>query len=271
MNKLVVRIAGLTDQGLVRNNNEDALWIDADAGLLIVADGMGGHPSGEKASAIAVRTIPESLAKSEWDSAAVSAVADEAEGVSETTRRLAAAMAHANRMIFDQGQKSATDQGMGTTCTAVLIRNDWLSLAHVGDTRCYLVRRGEIRQLSHDHSVAMEQVRQGVLSVEEARHIPQNFLTRALGTENDVQIDMDECRVQAGDVVIVCSDGLDKEVSTDQIQEVTTNSSDPESLARHLLEMAIEGGGSDNVTIAVAMITSPGFLGSVLSRFTPRS
>lgn len=254
----------MTDQGLVRTRNEDALWVDPNTGLLIVADGMGGHPSGEKASAIAVRSIPRNLAGG-------GDVQTRDPRFSQATNRLASAVGFANRAIFDEAEKSAADRGMGTTCTAAWIRDGHLSLAHVGDTRCYLVRKREISQLTRDHSLAMEEVRQGRLTAEEARHVPQNYLTRALGTERVVEVDMDECNLLAGDIVIVCSDGLDKGVSPDEIRRAALAESEPEAVARRLVELAIDAGGTDNVTVAVAMISSPGLLESVWRKFTPRA
>ncbi len=264
MSKFIVRIAGRTDQGLIRTRNEDALWVDPNTGLLIVADGMGGHPSGEKASAIAVRSIPKNLAGEGGEQ-----IRDPR--FSHATNRLAAAVAVANRAIFDEGERSVADRGMGTTCTAAWVRDGRLSLAHVGDTRCYLVRKREISQLTEDHSLAMEEVRQGRLTAEEARHVPQNYLTRALGTERVVEVDMDECDLFPGDTVIVCSDGLDKGVSPDEIRRAALAESEPDAVARRLVELAIEAGGTDNVTVAVAMISSTGLIDSVWRKFTPRS
>jgi protein phosphatase len=263
MSKFIVRIAGLTDQGLVRAKNEDAIWVDPNTDLLIVADGMGGHPSGEKASTIAVRSIPKHLASGADDPT-------RDPRFSHATNLLAAAVLSANRAIFDEGEKSPADRGMGTTCTAAWIRDGHLSLAHVGDTRCYLVRKREISQLTQDHSLAMEEIRQGRLTAEEARHVPQNYLTRALGTERTVDVDMDECDLFAGDTLILCSDGLDKGVSADEIRGAALGESEPETLARRLIELAIEAGGTDNVTVAVAMISSPGLLESVWKRLGPR-
>jgi protein phosphatase len=174
MSKLDVRIAGLTDHGLFREKNEDAVWVDPGAGLVIVANGMGGHASGEKASAIAIRCIPETLSGPDGTDS------NRDPRFSAATNRLAHAVRQANRAIFEEGQSSPPDRGMGTTCTAVLINADRMSLAHVGDSRCYLVRRGELTQLTEDHSLAMEQVRQGLITPEEAQHAAQNYLASGL-------------------------------------------------------------------------------------------
>jgi protein phosphatase len=265
MSKLDVRIAGLTDHGLFREKNEDAVWVDPGAGLVIVANGMGGHASGEKASAIAIRCIPETLSGPDGTDS------NRDPRFSAATNRLAHAVRQANRAIFEEGQSSPPDRGMGTTCTAVLINADRMSLAHVGDSRCYLVRRGELTQLTEDHSLAMEQVRQGLITLEEAQHAAQNYLTRALGTEREVQVDMDECDLFPGDIVILCSDGLDKEVRPSEIRDAALATSIPDSLARRLIDMALAHGGSDNITVAVASVSRPGFMDSVRRRLTPRS
>ena len=152
-------------------------------------------------------------------------------------------MKMANQTIYEASRRYEQDSGMGTTCTAVLIKDDRLSLAHVGDSRCYLIRRGEIEQLTEDHSLAMEQVRIGLLSREEAAHTNQNILTRSLGTEAQVKIDLDEHPLFPGDVLVLCSDGLDKELSTSEILQTVLENSDPPQLAQRLIEKANSAGG----------------------------
>ena len=148
---------------------------------------------------------------------------------------------------------------MGTTCTAILIKDDRLSLAHVGDTRLYLIRRGELEQLTQDHSLAMEQVRVGLISKEEAAHTNQNILTRSLGTEAQVKIDLDEHPLFPGDVLVLCSDGLDKELNSTQILQTVMETPDPKQLAKRLIEKANAAGGRDNITVAAARIDKAGF------------
>ena len=132
---------------------------------------------------------------------------------------------------------------MGTTCTAIQINEDRLSLAHVGDSRCYLIRRGEIEQLTEDHSLATE----------------QNILTRSLGTEAQVKVDLDEHPLFPGDVLVLCSDGLDKELSSSEILQTVLENSDPPQLAQRLIEKANSAGGRDNITVAVARVDKVGF------------
>src|SRR5262249_49085135 len=128
--------------------------------------------------------------------------------LSTETNRLGFCLKMANHMIFEAAKRYPQDNGMGPTCTAALITGDRLSVAHVGDTRCYLIRRGELEQLTQDHSLAMEQVRHGLISKEQAAHINQNVLTRSLGTEPEVKIDLEEHPIFPGDVLLLCSDGL---------------------------------------------------------------
>ena len=179
--KLSLKVAGLTDQGRTRSNNEDAIWVDPKLGLLIVADGMGGHQGGEVASGMAIQTIPsnfEQLAKA----GTAGEIVDQR--FSEATNRLGFCMKMANQLIFEAAKRYPKDHGMGTTCTAALISDGQLSLAHVGDSRCYLIRNGQLEQLTQDHSLVMEQVRHGLLSKDDERvQAGQNILTRSLGTE----------------------------------------------------------------------------------------
>src|SRR5688572_13213382 len=145
MTKLAIKVAGLTDQGQVRSNNEDAVWTDAELGLLIVADGMGGHQSGEKASGMAISSIPANF-RQLTRASQVGEITDKS--FSAETNRLAFCMKMANQMIFEAAKRYPMDSGMGTTCTAAVITGDRLSIAHVGDSRCYLIRRGQIEQLT---------------------------------------------------------------------------------------------------------------------------
>ncbi len=255
---LSIKMDGFTDQGRKRGNNEDAIWVDPEVSLLIVADGMGGHQSGEKASALAVTTIPSNfkqLAKAHN----AGEIADN--HFSEETNRLGFCVKMANQVIFEAAKHYPKDHGMGTTCTAAFIKGDRLSLAHVGDSRCYLIRHGELEQLTQDHSLVMEQVRKGLLTKEQAEKSSQNnILIRSLGTEADVKVDIDEHPLFPGDVLVLCSDGLQKELSDDQVLQTATETPEPKALAKRLIDMANESGGQDNITVAVARVDKAGFL-----------
>jgi protein phosphatase len=264
MTKLSAKIAGFTDQGKTRSNNEDAVWVDPQLNLLIVADGMGGHKAGEIASGMAISTIPQHF-KQMMQAGSAGEITDN--NFSADTNRLGYCLKMANQMIFEASKRYPQDYGMGTTCTAALISGDRVGIAHVGDSRCYLIRRGDLHLLTEDHSLVMEQVRHGLLSKDdEAVHSGQNILTRSLGTTPDVKIDLDEHPVFPGDVLLLCSDGLGKELSDDQVLHVVNETSDPEQLVRRLIDLANAAGGRDNITVAVARLEKASF-GKTLKGF----
>src|SRR4030095_10348176 len=264
MSKLALRAAGLTDQGKIRANNEDAVWVDAARGLLIVADGMGGHQAGEVASGMAISSIPgnfEQLTKT----GTTGDVPDTR--FSAQTNQLGFSLKMANQMIFETASRHPDVVGMGTTCTAALIADGRLSLAHVGDSRCYLIRNGQMEQLTQDHSLVMEQVRHGLLSKDdEAVQAGQNILTRSLGTEAEVKIDLDEHPLFPGDVLLLCSDGLGKELSDDQVLKMAKETPEPSELVKRLIDVANAAGGRDNITVAVARIDKAD-LGTLIKSF----
>jgi serine/threonine protein phosphatase PrpC len=251
--RLSIQTAGLTDPGLVRANNEDALCVDESLGLLIVADGMGGHNAGEVASGIAIKAIPDQLRQL---------------GRKGTAKAdLGLCFETANQMIFEAANSSPDDSGMGTTCTAALITGDRLSVAHVGDTRCYLFRHGQLEQLTEDHSLAMEQLKHGLISKEQAGYINQNVLTRSLGTQPEVKIDLDEHPLLPGDVLLLCSDGLGKELTDEQVTQAMMETPEPAELVRRLVDQANAAGGRDNITVAVARIRKASWADWIRSLF----
>ena len=269
MTRLTATLAGMTDQGKVRANNEDSVWVDQAKGLIVVADGMGGHRSGEKASTLAVNIIREQFDRL---SASQSAGEITAERFSAETNRLAFCVKLANQAIFEAARQNPEDRGMGTTCTAAVIQNGRLSLAHVGDSRCYLARRGAMTQLTEDHSLATHQARQGVPPPEGATAVNQNILTRALGTEAEVRIDLDEHPLFSGDRLVLCSDGLDKEVKEDDLLHTILTTDDPGELVRGLINQANAAGGQDNITVAAARLDKTGLvsaLSGILRLFSP--
>jgi protein phosphatase len=269
MSRLSIKAAGLTDQGKTRKNNEDAVWVDAQRGLLIVADGMGGHQAGEVASGMAISSIPENLDQlvKTGNSGEISD-----QSLSAETNRLGFCLKMANQMIFEAAKRYPQNIGMGTTCTAAHIAGGRLSIAHVGDSRCYVIRNGQMEQLTQDHSLVMEQVRHGLLSKDdELVQAGQNILTRSLGTEAEVKIDLDEHPLFPGDVLLLCSDGLGKELSDDQVLEVAKQTPDPKELVKRLIDLANAAGGRDNITVAVARIDKAGFGDWIKSFFKSNS
>jgi len=267
--RLTATIAGMTDQGRVRANNEDSVWLDPAKGLIVVADGMGGHRSGEKASSLAISSIRENFDRL---SVSQSAGEIEAERFSTETNRLATCVKIANQVIFEAARQDPEDRGMGTTCTAAVIGGGRLSIAHVGDSRCYLVRRGVMTRLTEDHSLATYQATQGVPTPEEAAPVNQNILLRALGTEAKVKIDVDEHPLYSGDRLVLCSDGLDKEVKEDDILRTVLATDDPEEVVRRLIDRANAAGGQDNITVAAARLDKTGVFAAfsrILRLFSP--
>lgn len=241
-----VRGAALSDVGRKRQNNEDSYVLDPERGLFAVADGMGGHNGGEVASALAVSLLQQALGS-----------APDAPFLSqpdvEQRRRLldwlAATVAGIGQKIHAQSETDGL-RGMGCTLDAVLVRGSGLFLAHVGDSRVYLLRRGTLYQLTEDHTLGQMLFTAGALTREElAAHPQRNALTRALGPMPTVQVDTAFVELSAGDVVLLCSDGLYGELSPDQMKEELGHA--PQQAARSLIDAALEHGGRDNVTAVV--------------------
>ena len=237
MSKLVVGSA--TDVGLVRANNQDQLLVCP--GLYAVADGMGGHAAGEVASLTAIRALRAAFEASDQRSA--TALADAAKA--------------ANRAIWEQARANREMFGMGTTLVAVAVveRDDGtngLALVHIGDSRVYLLRDGALRQLTVDHSLVQELVDDGQISQAQAAVHPQrHVLTRALGVEPAADVDLLDLSPNHGDRYVLCSDGLSREASDDQIAAVLRRFADPSEAARELVALARSRGGSDNITVVV--------------------
>jgi PPM family protein phosphatase len=246
---LVVRAVLRTDVGRVRSENQDFGTVttskdehDAHPGgrLLIVADGMGGHRGGATAARLATETV-----KSQYLGF----------GNDDIAAALLDALTRANTRIFTEAQTNLELRGMGTTTSALVVRGNQAWFAHVGDSRIYFVRNGEIRQLTEDHSLVASMVREGLLTTKEAENHPRrNVLQRSIGVSDEVDVDVrGPIEVQEGDVFILCSDGLHGVVKPDEINEVVTNMS-IEQAADQLVTRALERGGPDNVTVIVARV-----------------
>lgn len=247
-----LEVHGRTDVGRVRSNNEDNFLVDQDLGLMIVADGMGGHSSGEVASKMAVDVIRDSLKRfASGGPAAIIGKVNPKFG--ELTNQLASCVRLSNQFIFESARAHPKHQGMGTTVDCVLVRKDKISIGHIGDSRVYLVRGGKLQQVTHDHSLVAEQVRQGVLKQDEAEksHL-KNILTRALGVDESVEVDMYELEAQDGDVLVCCTDGLNKMVRDEDILKTVVEMKSPKMIAEHLVDLANVAGGVDNTTVVVA-------------------
>ncbi len=239
---LVWRFSAGTDVGRVRGQNEDAFGANSPPGLFIVADGMGGHAAGEVASTLAVRCASEGVAM-------IPAHAP----VRQARIGLQTAIADANEVIRTEGRSDPERAGMGTTATALLLSPDgWWLVGHVGDSRAYLVRGGEVRQITRDHTYVQELVNEGRLTVEEARvHPRSSLLTRALGTMPRVPVDLFEGEVLPGDRFVLASDGLMAMVPDQRIRELLLENTTPDELVGRLIQAANEAGGHDNITAIV--------------------
>lgn len=243
-----VKAAGLTHVGRQRQHNEDAFLVENDAKLFLVADGMGGHAAGEIASRIAVDSISEFILHTKEDDGTWPHAYDES--LKRSTNRLMAAVRMANTRVLEAMRKDARLRGMGTTVVAILADDDVMSVAHVGDSRAYLIRDNSLNRITNDHSWVFEQVQAGMLTEAEAeKHPLRNVITRALGGALQVNPDASEVETRPGDVFLLCSDGLTGMVPEDEILRVVTqNNEDLEAACQKLIETANERGGLDNIT-----------------------
>jgi PPM family protein phosphatase len=245
---LKVVSAGLTDVGLKRNHNEDSFLVDDHIQLYVVADGMGGHAGGGTASRIAVETIDAELrkvAEAPDGPLAISLPLQE----SQVPEMIRGAVERACHNIFDAAQSDPSLAGMGTTVIALLIKDRYAFFAHVGDSRAYLVRGDLIQQVSEDHSLVNEQVKAGMITPEEAKHSRyKNIITRSVGFENEVQVDVMGLVSEPGDTFILCSDGLANMLEDKELLEAVQKNP-LEDVPRKLIELANERGGDDNITV----------------------
>jgi protein phosphatase len=245
---------GVTDVGRVRTNNEDSFRIVSPPHLFVLSDGMGGEAHGEVASALAVETVVQHCMEGQKN-AAVTLYGEQQPGWSDKTRRLSSAAHLANKRIFESAHEHPEQQGMGATLTAAWIEGSRLSIAHIGDSRAYLLRSGSLQQLTSDHSLVAEQVRQGILTPAEAETSEmQSVLLRALGSQPEIQIDAEEHLLIARDILLLCSDGLTRMVIEPEIAGTLQAEPDANRAAAKLVELANDRGGSDNITVVVVRI-----------------
>lgn len=243
---------GMTDIGLKRKKNEDSMLVDPENLIFIVADGMGGHAAGEHASETAVETISDFIRQARMDTDITwPGVVDETRSFMENTLRSAFLLAH--KRILDITQVNQEWLGMATTlvCTIIDPLKNMAFIAHVGDSRAYLVRNQRIIQLTQDHSWVNEQIKAGLITQEEARnHRLRNVVTRALGGPQEPTVDIDEEPFQPGDLFMLCTDGLTGPVEDAEILDIILKHPDNlEKAARDLIEKAKERGGPDNITL----------------------
>jgi protein phosphatase len=243
-----LEFAWRTDRGLFRKLNEDAVAVHPELRLFVVADGIGGASAGEVASRLAANVV------SEWFRARPHAPAhrDDATIVARQS------ILEANRVIWESGQRSPRYSGMGTTVVVGYAGPDWLVFAHVGDSRLYRCRAGELEQLTRDHSLIQEVVDQGFFpTLEDAQHygINQNILTRGLGSSSIVTVDAGAVDIAPGDLYLCCTDGLTGMVADEVLHgALATGGEDLERLGDRLVELACDGGGLDNITLALVRV-----------------
>ena len=241
--------AALTDVGMKRNNNEDSYALRPDLGLYIVADGMGGHSCGEVASKIAVSQIVEFLENSKLDAESTWPYIYDG-SLSFEGNKLRTAVSAANEKIQEYAGQHAESRGMGTTVVAAMVHEDRLIMSHVGDSRAYMLRGGTLTALTSDHSWVNEQVKMGFLSQNEAQHHPfRNVITKALGTKGEATADVSETPMMAGDLVLMCTDGLNTMVPDEKIAMILAGARGLDEACKALISAANEGGGEDNVTV----------------------
>jgi len=247
----------LTDTGKVRDHNEDAIGTHTDSGLMVLADGMGGYNAGEVASGIAVKTVldlvPDACSREDRT------IAEPETGMMRQTIMLRDAIARANKVIHQTAKSQPQCEGMGTTIVACLFFDNKISVAHVGDARLYRLRKNRFEQITLDHSLLQELVDRGFYSPEEAqRSTNRNYVTRALGVEPLVQVEVQELEVHPDDVYLLCSDGLPDMVEDEDIHlTISTFSANLETVGQQLIQLSNDHGGKDNISVILTHVREP--------------
>ncbi len=262
---LAVEVAGKTDIGCVRKNNEDNFGYDSRYGIFVVCDGMGGQAAGEVASKMAVDILLKYFRETGRNGAHSNG--KPAQTPSSDAKSLAGAIQLANRTIHEAGTGQTGRLGMGSTIVAALVRGHSLAIGHVGDSRIYLIRHGAIQQLTQDHSLVMEQVRLGYITQEQAdKSELQNVILRALGADMEVEADVEDLLAMPGDTLLMTSDGLTRHVKEDEILEIIMRSRSLEEACNLLIQAAKERGGDDNITCLLLRIIEQPWYKNILRK-----
>jgi len=236
----IISAAG-TDRGRIRENNEDSLLVEDDVALYAVADGIGGHRGGEVASRMAIETLRMIVRES----------VSRGFGPDTAAAALDTAFTTANARIVETGSQDPSLAGMGTTMTALLMTGTRAYVAHLGDSRAYLLRDGSLQQVTEDHAVVAEQVRAGLITPEQARRSPlRHIITRALGIQQEVHVDHRTIELGPADVFLLCTDGLTEMVEAPEIESILIRDSPAEAVVK-LIAAANDYGGADNITVVV--------------------
>ncbi len=251
-----LNIAAKTDKGRRRQKNEDSYVVDSDMGFMAVADGMGGHAAGEVASHLATTLIAEQLKRSlETGHVPVSSHVPANPTLNPKSLLLGDCVKFSNQAVYEAAQSNPQAHNMGTTVVAALSLDDKLAVANVGDSRLYMVRNGDLVQCTVDHSFVQEQVARGLLKPEDAEKSDlRNMLTRSVGVDQDVDVDLLEIDLQEKDYILLCSDGLTKMLDEEQIQAVFEEKTAPQDIVDELVHRANQAGGGDNITVIVALV-----------------
>jgi serine/threonine protein phosphatase PrpC len=252
---LKTRYAAVSDRGRVRKNNEDAFWVDPDLGFFAVADGMGGHAAGEIASRLALDTLRKAIAESRQNRD-TDFSPNQTALLSPPSTLLVNGIRLANQAVFQSSQEKEEYRGMGTTVVALYLSDSSSVVAHVGDSRLYRIRGRRIDQVTEDHSLVWEQYREGLLSKEALSSSSlKNIVTRALGMNSTVDVDVQEIDLQKGDLLILCSDGLSDLVQDEELMDTVLGAcGDLNRACRDLTQLANQRGGKDNITTLIIQI-----------------
>ena len=253
-------VASLSHPGMVRSHNEDTVFVDGDAGIAVLADGMGGYNAGEVASGIAVNVISNGMMPNLVSGRELSKI-DAASGLTHGALLMQLQIAQANKGIYEAAQARPECAGMGTTLVTAVFCGNRVSIGHIGDSRCYRLRGEKFEQLTHDHSLLQEQIDSGVLTAEQAKYsLNKNLVTRALGIEASVPADIVEYRLEANDIYLLNSDGLTDMVEPDAIHTIIEDKrADLAEAAAELIDVANRNGGRDNISVILVRVP-PEFL-----------
>jgi len=253
--KTPLDVAMLSHPGMVRPHNEDSIFGDADTGLVVLADGMGGYNAGEVASGIAVKVVSGGLT-AELSSGRELSKVDVHSGLTHAALLLQQQIAAANKGIYEAAQTRPECAGMGTTIVAAVFHGNRVSIGHIGDSRCYRLRGEKFEQLTHDHSLLQEQIDAGQLTPEQAKYsLNKNLVTRALGIEAIVPPDITEYRLEADDIYLLCSDGLTDMVEPDVLHTMLGRGrANLAKVAADLVDLANENGGRDNISVILVHV-----------------
>ncbi|OWW19799.1 Stp1/IreP family PP2C-type Ser/Thr phosphatase [Noviherbaspirillum denitrificans] len=269
-NNFDLEFAGLTDTGLVRAQNEDAILISASHRFAILADGMGGYNAGEVASGIASSVMKAALEQA-LDDITTGGAAENPAGGRPLIPLVVDAAQKANQAVLDAAQAEPQYQGMGTTLVAAVFRQNTVTIAHVGDSRAYRFRQGVLTRMTRDHSLLQEQIDAGLIDPALARFAQiKNLVTRAVGVGTDMEVEAHDHPVQGGDIYLLCSDGLSDMLADDDIAQVLAQGQgELEACCRTLVQQANDNGGFDNISVILARVpgavTPPGLLERILA------